>query len=331
MKVKNFLFLLTFFLLILGVANSQTKSPFVWLVEKGGKVSYFLGSTHLGVSLEEMPCFDKVLVRIKNSDLLFLEAKNNSDFDRLSEEEQDKLFVGTKREREGILSRLSPETREQIRERRKLLDNFLKDSLPFDIQSSIDNNFEKLSPRSQNFLIEYGADISGDYTDFFHFIRLIVFYKASVLLPSLDKQIVKLALPRSIEIKSLDDSKKINENFRPQPSSDKSIAVVDHTVIDEIVDKIDDLINQQAEQMLKEAQTYKMYDEDLFRRMEWSFSEKTFFKNRNQLWLKKFVKVHGKYDSIFLVAGIGHLLGPHNILDMLKEEGFSVERMTCHQ
>ena len=64
--------------------------------------------------------------------------------------------------------------------------------------------------------------------------------------------------------------------------------------------------------------------------MEWDFSEAVFFKNRNQLCLKKFVEVQGKYDSIFLVAGIGHFVGPHNMLDMLKEKGFSVERMMCH-
>ena len=195
MKVKSvFLCVLLFFFSGLETASSRIQSPFVWLVKKEGKISYFFGSAHLGVSLEEIPCSDRVLDQIKNSDLLFVETRTGSDFDRLSEEEKDKIFSGSRRERENILSGLSSETRERIKERRMLLDNFLKDSLPFYIQSAINNGFERLNPKSQNFLIEYGADTGGDYADFFHFIRLIVFYKASVLLPSLDKQIVKLAL-----------------------------------------------------------------------------------------------------------------------------------------
>ena len=107
MKIKHIFLLFYFFFLTVKPAESVSQSPFVWIVEKGGKSSYFLGTIHVNVSLEDISCSDQILNQIQNSDLLFLEAKANSDFERLSKEEKQKLFIGSREEREEIMSRLS--------------------------------------------------------------------------------------------------------------------------------------------------------------------------------------------------------------------------------
>ena len=56
---------------------------------------------------------------------------------------------------------------------------------------------------------------------------------------------------------------------------------------------------------------------------------KSVFKDRNEKWLSKFMSAHKQYNRIFLIAGYGHLIAQDNLIDMLRSEGFSVERVSC--
>ena len=74
---------------------------------------------------------------------------------------------------------------------------------------------------------------------------------------------------------------------------------------------------------------------------------------RNEMWRSKIIKAHEQHNSIFIAAGLAHFITqdhnpnniralkeyaeankslPTNVLDMLKEEGFTVKRMgtDCH-
>lgn len=53
------------------------RSPF-WKVEKEGKVSYLLGTFHVGISLYELPCSNTILEQLKKSDLVFVEVVSGS-------------------------------------------------------------------------------------------------------------------------------------------------------------------------------------------------------------------------------------------------------------
>ena len=332
-----FLFVLSF--LFVNSVESTAKSPFVWLVEKEGKTSYLFGTVHVGISLEEMPCSDQVLNQIENSDLLFMETKPQNDFERLSEEEKEKVFIGSVAEKEKILSKLSLESQDIIREREAALDNLLRNALPFHIQSESffdERAFSELSPESQEFLIKHGVNPEGDHADFFHSIRFIVYDKAYSSLPSLGGDIKKIALSQSIEIQALDDNKKINEDVRSQAHSNKPPMLVNYMFIEQLIRGIDALVQQTREGMLQVVQAYKSYDVNYFKgKMSGievdgeDLNRGVFLKNRNKLWLKKFMEANEKYDQIFLVTGLDHLIGDHNLLDMLEENGFSVERMTC--
>ena len=48
------------------------------------------------------------------------------------------------------------------------------------------------------------------------------------------------------------------------------------------------------------------------------------FRDRNKEWLTKFILAQQNHDSIFIAAGVAHFTGPYNLLEMLKNEGFTV-------
>ena len=296
----------------------------------------------MNVSLKDISCSDQILNQIQNSDLLFLEVKANSDFERLSKEEKQKLFIGSREEREEIMSRLSLESQKIVREREAVTDNFLQNALPFNIYSTTNGGFSELSPKSQEILTKYGVNIQGNHVDFVHFIQRIATYKALFSFPSLDSQIKKIALSHSIEIKALDDNKRVSKDFDDNKrigkdlqatSSSKPSYTVDHTVIEQLIEGMDNLVAQIKLQSVQISQIYKLYDANRLREVVVSKlpSKKILLKNRNELWLEKFMEAHEKYENIFLAAGVAHFIGAHNMLDMLKEKGFSLSRMTCSQ
>ena len=87
-----------------GKGKLEERRPYFWKVEKGGKVSYLLGTVHIVVSLDELFCSDVIQEKLKNSDLLFVESvssleqqkavttnllsPNGEDFKRLSPSSQ---------------------------------------------------------------------------------------------------------------------------------------------------------------------------------------------------------------------------------------------------
>ena len=133
---KNNFFLLFSVLFLLGKPlQSLAKDSFVWIVEKDGKSSYFLGIIHKGVSLEDLPCSNQILNQIQNSDLIFTETKLRDDLKKLTDEEIKLLIIGSKDEQERILSKLSPESQKFIQERKEVFYNSLKNIEPKNIYS----------------------------------------------------------------------------------------------------------------------------------------------------------------------------------------------------
>ena len=61
------------------------------------------------------------------------------------------------------------------------------------------------------------------------------------------------------------------------------------------------------------------------------FFNETALKKRNETWLKKLVSAHQlkANKEMFVAAGLGHFTEDHNVLDMLKSEGFSVKRYSA--
>lgn len=334
MKMSFFFVFIGFFFLLIPSAESLHPSPFVWLVEKEGRTAHFLGTIHSGVSLEEMPCKNQILNQIQQSDLLFVEVIAGIN-KRLNREEQKKFYIGSKEEREESLSKLSPSAQEVAIERRKLIHDVLKSLFPFSAQSEVEEGaFAELSQEIQEVLLSYGVNPQGNHADFLHFIRFVSFCEASFSLPSIDTEILEMALSHSIEVQALDDNKQIIKDAnQAQDSSNKDSVSVTYEHIEELVRNRHHLVQGFRDSLLRGAQIYKSYDnfELVSLVSSKNLDKAAFLKNRNELWLDKFIKAHREHNNIFLVVGLAHLLGNHNILDMLREKGFSVERMTCSQ
>ena len=313
------------------IEHETTQSPFVWIVEKNGKTSSILGTIHAGVTLEEIPCSDEVLKKIQNSDLLFAETTAGHDFYRLSKEERSKLFIGSVKEKEEIMSQLSLSTQETIRERKSALFKILQDMFTYRYESLNNEGFTELSLTSQDFLINHGADREASYADFIYYLNTIAYYKAYYSLPSLDDQVKQIALSHSIKIKPLDNNSRLNKDFYLKPSPNKPVQFIDRNDIEKIIKEIDSMIQLYQQIFLDTAQVYRSYDINFFNQVikEEVSDEQILLKNRNELWLKKFLEEHEEYENIFIAAGLKHFIGSHNLLDMLEDKGFSVERMTC--
>ena len=54
--------------------------------------------------------------------------------------------------------------------------------------------------------------------------------------------------------------------------------------------------------------------------------DKILLEERNKTWFKKLMSAHQAHEEMFVAAGLGHFTYNHNILDMLKSEGFTVKR-----
>ena len=314
-------------------AKAESQAPFAWTVEKDGKSSTILGTIHVGLPLNEILCSNKISQKIKNSQLLFIEEETQSDIDNLSEEEQKKLFIGSDKEKTEIMSRLSLKSQDIIRERKGALTNILKELFSHRYESASQTNFNNFSQSNQTFLINQGAHTTESYASLFYFINTIAYYRAYYSLPSLDKQVKQIALSHSVEIKSLDDNNRLNQDFKLLSYFNKPIIFVGYKDVKDLIKNIDNLTKLFQKILLNKVPLYKMYDIDFFnsataKEIE-GLDTQALLKNRNQLWLEKFLTAHKKHGNIFLSAGLTHFIGEYALLDSLKKEGFSVERITC--
>ncbi|MCZ0932895.1 MAG: TraB/GumN family protein [Oligoflexia bacterium] len=325
--MNRWLILFLNFLFSAKVASTQL-DPFIWTAEKEGKTSYILGTAHTGISLKEIPCSDAVSKKIQNSDLLLLETKTKNDFEKLSEEEKQKLFIGSVKEQEEIMSKLSQKTQDTIKERKIIMTHIIKDMFSHHYESAGNEAWAELSLESQNFLTNHGADKEESYANLIYFINCIAYYKAYYSLPSLDKQVKQMALSHFVKIESMDHNKKINEDFSSKTSSNKPRMLVSRSDVEGAIKEIESLTGLYQQIFLNTARLYQLYDANAFL-FNHNLDETILLKNRNELWLKNFLKTHEKYENIFITASLKHFIGEHNMLDMLKGEGFSVERMTC--
>ena len=310
-------------------ASDSNSSPFVWMAEKDRKQSYILGTMHSGVSLRDVPCSNIISNKIQSSDLILSEVNAGNEYEKLSLKEREILFTGSVEEKNKIMSKLPQQSQQIIKERQTAMLNLLKDTFPHTLVGR--GNFQNLNGKSKNFLTKHGADTTTSHADLIYFINLIAYYKAYFSQPSIDAQIKQIGFSRQIEVKSLDDDIKINKDFKSKNSNKPIISVTQNDVEEHIL-HINNLIEGYKEMNIKMAELYQSYNINLVSNIVSSSieDETILLKNRNELWLKKILLEHKNHENIFIVTGLRHLIGNHNMLDMLKNEGFHIERLTCN-
>ena len=251
--------------------TEETKPYYFWKVEKQGKVSYWLGTVHLGVSLFRLPCQHDVIEKLDNSDVCFVESIT-------SEDEQDQHNV-----------LLSPNA----------------------------EDFKQLDFDSQLFLAGKGLPDNLNYFAYTAGLDVLCFtetFGASVLRVMMDKQVQDKAQDERIPIKALDDSDVLTPLVASTTREDVVKAIERYP---QCLVKVEDFLGQ-----------YKNGNLSLSDGWSTALSEYG-LKDRNKKWLAKFQSMYNDYDHVFVAVGVAHFIGPFNLIDMLKEEGFSVEQMSC--
>ena len=313
--------------------SEKLQFPFAWSVEKDGKTHHILGTIHVGVSLEkDVPCSDKIIKQIESSDLVFLESETLSA--QLSRKDMIAFYTGSKEEREEVMSRFSPEVRQKIIERKKESDKKTigRDLFPFRFVYEGHEGFKDLNEKTKEFLVSHGADIQGNYTDYLYFIYEILYNDAMFSIgEAIDLQVAGIALSNGIEMKALDDSSQVTQDLVSEiGDSEKPIQPFSRVYMESLIEYYDQPLEQMKQSFLHLSQLYISGDVEAFKSAKINYEE-TFLKKRNELWLRKFREAHesSEYESLFLAGGTRHFVGSFNLIDQLKEEGFSVHTITC--
>ncbi len=273
-------FSISFFMVSCGFPEREEEpaleKPFFWKVEKEGKVSYLLGTIHIGISLYELSCSDVILKELRNSDLVFVEVVTDGP---ASEEVE-----------------------------------------PFDSLSPNGEDFKKLNFYSQKFLRRKGVSSEFNCTALNVLVETLCIKEAmgaSSLYVEMDGEVESIARAYDIPLKPLDSS----ESLDPV----QAVFTCEH------VDKKIEYYPICLADTKDFFQSYKdgsliIHEED-----RGSDYNRIVLKQRNELWLSKFVSAHNNYDRIFVAAGAAHFIGAFSFIDMLESEGFSVERVSCQK
>ena len=246
---------------------------------KAGKVSYWLGTVHLGVSLFRLPCQHDVVEKLENSDACFVESITSED----AQNQHDAL--------------LSPNA----------------------------EDFKQLDFDSQVFLAGKGLPDNLNYFSYVASLDVLCFaetFGASVLQVMMDQQVQDKAQDEGIPIKALDDSDVLTPLVASTTKEDVVKAIERYP---QCLTKVEDFLDKYKNGNLSSDDGWGPRQGD-----NWSTTlSEHGLKDRNKKWMAKFQSMYNNYDHIFVAVGLAHFIGPFNLIDMLKKEGFSVEQMSC--
>ena len=294
-------------------------SPF-YSVTKDGKTHWVFGYGHLIPSLSHFMCYRQIEQKIVESDLVLLERTQDS-LKRVFFHSSTREFWERERNRFPSLGSFN-ELNEQTQ------DFFIKGTDEFSSREfSIINWYPLLDYRDYLFIASSIERVK--------LLKISFDYK-------LDKLVDDLGIPKI----SLDDENNLalNLSYMRDISNIMSIEIRNSNSSEEIRQLIESRVNginnfdTFFEKYKPAAYPYQKYISDVKGIVSEDilnyFSDEAIqllFVDRNKIWLEKFLTAHkgAQNNSLFLAAGLGHLLGPFNLLDMLREEGFSIQLMDC--
>lgn len=292
MFMKFILFIISFFF-ITSCGKSGKYGPYFWKVQKEGKVSYFLGTYHVGVTLEDLQCSKQIKTHLKQSDFLFTEVAD-------SDSKPDQKF-------------------------NKILRDYRKTVM---LSKENGREFQSLNSNSQIFFRSRNISENLSYMGYMIVLddlcRDQAFYETGAGAVSLDSQFKAVSQSENIPVGYLDadeDTDAVSDayigirykHWEGVNNEDVNGAVSDFKacVSGNVLH-----INRYIQGNLKIGVASEEHD-------------KALLKDRNEQWVAKFKEVHGSgnYDQVFLAGGVAHFTANFNIIDMLKKDGFSISRM----
>lgn len=189
-------------------------------------------------------------------------------------------------------------------------------------------DFNRLSPESQKFLEQKG--ISKELTYFnlgyeLHFLCLKKAIGEKTALTSMDAQVEFVATRSNIPLQALDTL----ELRKP---------VIKHITTKEDIEKQIKFFPLCLKYIRYDIATYKSGEEPsapkglnkwLHNRYSTGEFDQWALKHRNEKWATQFKKAHQNHDRIFMAAGLYHFTRAFNLIDMLRRDGFDIERVSC--
>ena len=317
-----------------------------WKAEKDNQIFYILGTIHLGVSLSELQCTNIIQDKIKNSPFVFTEnfSPETAPLYNNYVDAMKKLYLGSKEEREQIMSQFSEQTRKKIMARINFIKLMNKQAVMNAIGTKFiedEGQFKDLSKDSQNFLIQHGLyDKNKNYLDYFFDIVFVTNYDAFFSLKKiLDAEIIKLALDHNIPILSLDENKKTVSKLEKEIEELKNKRTgrevkINKADIDQMTANYESLKQTNLDHYSNLISGYKPPDREIetkaseslaSRIVKWLFGRGSspLLQNRNELWVEKMLSSN-EDQAIFLSGGYLHFIGYNNVLDILEKKGFKI-------
>ena len=275
---------------MISCGGSKLFGPFFWKVQKEGKTSYFLGTFHVANTLEHLQCSDKIKSHLENSNLLLTE------FDP----EESQQFAQQK---------YAEEQQKKI--------------------SKDGHEFQSLSKKSQMFLRSRAKPENLTYSAYVKDVRLLcikqAIFKSGAGAISLDAQLRAISLENNIPVKFLDEGVDFNKLDKYTKSNAKIDAESINTTISHFeacVSGILAFIHSYRKGTITSEELNKVITDE---------QKKISLKDRNEKWVVQFKEAYksNQYKQIFLAGGTAHFIAEFNVLDMLKQEGFSISRMNA--
>ncbi len=334
-------------LLFLGVSLisfSALAVPF-WKAEKEGKHLYMLGTIHQGVSLSELSCAEKIEDKLKQSEIAFTEIPTTQlDLDI---EERKKLHLGSKKEREEIMNKLTEDDKKAVQSRYNVSRLIIIEQMLSFYQKikgatikKDQGSFEDLSQKSQEFIKYYGLYAKDkSYYDYLVDLTLREEYEAIYFSEKyLDFEIVELAQENDIPIKQLDNNDNIISDLEEEIKKMEAEFETNYEITNgEIDQKIGDYVTNYVEnyETTKEAfiEEYELHVVPIYKTDGWSsvsgkIENDALLKNRNELWVEKILSTSENADkALFIAGGAAHFIFSDNVLDMLEDEGFTIKKI----
>lgn len=279
--------------------ESKVERPYFWKVEKEGKASYFLGTLHIPMTIEELSCSQEIQHHLKNSDLVFVET------DSFTEEQKEfrALKKNMKLSKDGSeFKALRPETQEFFR------------------SWGISENLNLYGYAS----VFRGLCLDGEKS-LGHF--------------KLDEEITNVAYATGTPVRELDDlyDYTIEEMEKHVDAFNRlsgfklqmEIALLNQDVLQfsrncppKIYKDFIDSYKSHRRTTYVEQYLSQLTPEE---RETWLLERK----RRNLQWLSRFEGAYKDHDHIFVAGGLNHFIGPSSFIDMLKDKGYAAELVTC--
>jgi len=303
---------------------SFEKGPFFWKAEKEGRVLHILGTMHMGVALEELQCSQEISQSLAQSQLVWVESDEK--LLKVVNQEVEKLLTvsNINPSRQSFQSLDQEAQKILLEEMKKMIQDISSDPIPKELLRRILNqsNYYSLYKITQDICMYKSTKNLGDPDT----------------LSKLDLEIYNLAGQRGIPQKNLDDKEDVVELML-------SYGFPRELISKEIIEKQVKSLEECYEEEGAETQEFisGIFPENLLiknlfqkkREQGWSeniikrwqdFLYDLALKRRNEKWFEKLVLAHKTNEEMFVAGGLAHFIDEFNVLDKLKQAGFTINR-----